>query len=117
MHEDLSALSRTAGPLPSDVIDFSRSNISSNPAAPQHVGQGADRWLKRLWVHVGQGMLSGLAEKAPAIVIFHDGRCRFCADNGGKPKKKQLRAQRASGTLLGLADDKVIRRRRSHRIV
>src|SRR5438477_13043716 len=54
---------------------------------PQHVGQGADRWLKRLWVHSGQGMLDSFAEKAPAIVIFDDGRFRFGASDRGKPQK------------------------------
>src|SRR2546430_16900817 len=84
--EDLSALSRTAGPLPSGVIDLSRSNISLNPAvhnmsarsrslAEKIVGSlrtGDARWLRRK-----SARDSHLRRQSP----------RFGANYGRKPQK------------------------------
>jgi hypothetical protein len=85
--EDLSALSRTAGPVAIGRHRFLQKQYLVKSRPPQHVGQRADRWLKRLWVHAGQGMLDSFAEKAPTIVIFDDGRFRSSANDGGKPQK------------------------------
>src|SRR5439155_25821179 len=84
--EDLSALSRTAGPLPSGVIDLSRSNISLNPAV-HNMSARSRSSAERIVGSLRPASAQWLRRKATTIFAHDDGRFRFGANYGRKPKK------------------------------